>query len=320
MPGPGEVPIDDFLEAEQAAESANSGDTPEQFLTRLRQLYYPGTDPAGLTFREIFFDQLMINAPVRSPDGTRRVLTSAGMNAAFFDRLAARAFENASPPQSPDNPSPYVIDLSGARVDIGHVLLTVDAIFHPDAGLPFNTFGIPPIDPASWVADLGTAAVWTEKDGRGTPDAPRRLPPDVSGNPDFLGYFRMSAPDTDLTGDIDGFNIASLWIGSGGNLSTVLVDYYLDLDAHLGGYRRRFRTFITEQLGDPDDPATWRINRSLWEKRINRFNDLIWAGVFGSLLSLSPPPLNSWTFTPAALDTFFAWLEEGVNVEKDTFP
>jgi hypothetical protein len=38
MLGAGELTVDDFLEAEQAAESANSDDTPEQFLTRLRQL------------------------------------------------------------------------------------------------------------------------------------------------------------------------------------------------------------------------------------------------------------------------------------------
>src|SRR3954451_18508871 len=40
----GNVNLDDFLEAVQAAESANSGDTSEEFLTRFRQLYHPGTD------------------------------------------------------------------------------------------------------------------------------------------------------------------------------------------------------------------------------------------------------------------------------------
>jgi len=57
-PTPGDLTVDDFMEAVQAAESANPSDSPEQSLTRFRQLYYPGTDPESLTIREAAFDRL----------------------------------------------------------------------------------------------------------------------------------------------------------------------------------------------------------------------------------------------------------------------
>jgi hypothetical protein len=313
----GEMNVDDFLEAVQAAESANASDSPEEFLTRIRQLYYPGTDPIGLTFREVAFDQLMPSSPVRQAGGSRRVLGPGGMDGLMFLRLAQRAYENAAPPLPPDNPSPYLVDATGTRVDIGHFLLTMEAVFHPTAGSPYSTFGIPAIDPASFVADLGSAAVWAEQNG--VPDAPRTLPPDATGNPDFPGYFAMSAPDPDLVGDIDGFNIASQWQSTGGSLSVPLVAYYLDGEVDPGGYRRRFRDFVNDQIGDPDDPASWRSDRARLEKRINRFNDLFAAGATSAFLTLTPPPPRSWRFTPDALDAFYDWLDLGVAAEKDTF-
>jgi|tagenome__1003787_1003787.scaffolds.fasta_scaffold20973908_3 hypothetical protein len=128
----------------------------------------------------------------------------------------------------------------------------------------------------------------------------------------------MSAPDPDLLGDIDGFNIASLWIGAGVDLSTPLVAYYLD-GPEPGGYRQRFRTFVANQFGDPDDPSSWRGNAASRQQRINRFDDLFAAGPAGSLLAMTPPPPRSWAFTSDALDTFFGWLEEAVNMERSRF-
>jgi peptidoglycan hydrolase-like protein with peptidoglycan-binding domain len=323
-PGPpiilgfGEMTVDDLLEAVQAAEGANAADTPEEFLTRLRQLYYPGTDPAGLTIREAAFDQLMLTSPVRQANGTRRILTPAGMDATMFARLSTRAFENAHPPQPPDNPGPYVVDDTATRVDLGHVLLTIDAVFHPVPGVPYTRFGIPSIDPASWVADVGTAAVWAEQNGdAGGADAPTKLPPSPTDNVDE--YFRMSAPDSDLVGDIDGFNIANIWIGTGGNLSVPLAAYYIDGDTAPGGYRRRYRDFLANNVGDPDNPPSWRSMTALFETRINRFNDLFFIGAIGALTTLSPPPPKSWRRTHDVLELFFGFLERGVNTEKDTF-
>ena len=315
---PGDVLLDDFIEALQDAASANSADTDAQFLTRLRQLYYPGTDPDGLSFREVAFDRLLPDAPFKFADGSRRILTPAGMNPLFFARLAQHAPENPTPAKPLDNPSPYLIDATGSRVDIGHVLLTLDALLHPRAASPYSDFGVPAIDPASWIADLGIAAVWTEQNG--VPDAPRVLPPLVpSGNPDFDGYFAMSAPDPDLLGDVDGFNIASSWL-VGQSLSSAIIRYYVDGDTAPGVYRQRFRTFMTTLFGtfDPDAP-TLTSSVKFWTPRVDRFNDLFAAGAIGSILSLTPPPPKSWQFSADALAKFFQWLISGEKVETDRF-
>jgi hypothetical protein len=69
-----------------------------------------------------------------------------------YRHLAARADENAVQ----DNPSPYLVLANGTRVDVGHVLLGLDALIHSTpAEDPFKTYQVPAIDPASWVADLG---------------------------------------------------------------------------------------------------------------------------------------------------------------------
>lgn len=315
--GPGDLPLDDFLEALQAAESANPQDTPDQLLTRVRQLYYPGTDPDGLTFREVAFDHLLPDAPFRLPDGTRRILTPAGMDPIFFHRLTQRAPENPRPGRPLDNPSPYLIDVTGARVDLGHVLLTIDALLHPRAGDPYQTFGVPTIDPASWVADVGTAAVWTEENG--IPDAPHVLPLLPSGQHDLDGYFKMSAPDADLLGDIDGFNIATGWL-PGTSLSSVLIRYYMDGETLPGAYRHRFRTFMASLIGS-SQPSAEQLTGAIafWRPRVDRFNDLFMAGSFGAFLTLTPPPLRQWRFTSDVIAMFLQWLIDGERVESGRF-
>ena len=186
----GELFGEDYILAVKDAEAAFPGDMPEHMLTRIRQMYYPGTRLDGLTFRETFFDQLMLDAPVREAGGARRMLKSPPLNQTAFARLTASAFENAAPPLPPDNPGPYLVDPEGQRVDIGHTLLTIDALVHTSTGQPYLDFGIPSIDPAWWVADVGIAAVWAEQDG---PDAPRILPKLPAGDPDTAGYFVLSA-------------------------------------------------------------------------------------------------------------------------------
>lgn len=311
-PGPGEMSVDDFLEAVQAAESGFS-DSPVEFLTRLRQMYYPG--PEINTIEESKFDRLMPDAPVKLPDGSRRLILMGSMDVPMWRRLTQKAYENAVPPAPPDNPSPYVVDLTGGRVDIGHLLLTLEALIHPKAGQPYSDYGVPAIDPASWVADVGIAAVWAEKDG--VPGAPRRLSRDAAGRPDLDGWWAVSAPPADLAGDVDGFNVAELWTDLQGPLSRPLAAYYLDFDNQPGGYRRRFRTFVTQQFGNPGDPASWRTDRARWEKRINTFNDLFSDGL--GALSTFTPPNRSWAHTPTYLDYFYRWLEGGLAYEMANY-
>jgi len=198
----------------------------------------------------------------------------------------------------------------------------MDASGHPRAAIPYLTFRVPAIDPASWVADLGSAAAWAEQDGK--PDAPRVLPRRPDGQPDLDGYYKMSAPDADLVGDIDGFNVWNDWIGRGGSLSSVLIAYYYDGNVTpngKGGYRRRFRSFLANQIGSlPQSSGQLAATNAVWQKRINRFNDLFAAGAMSALLTFSPPARRQWRFTPDVFARFLQWLEDGARTETSRFP
>ncbi|WP_167736150.1 peptidoglycan-binding protein [Nocardioides sp. 503] len=312
--GPGEMTLDDFVEAFQAAEGANPGDSPEEFLTRVRQLYYPGTDPDGLTFREIAFDRLLPDAPRLLPDGSRRLLTPAGMDPVFFGRLSMRAPENPVPGRPLDNPSPYFYDATATRVDLGHLLLTVDALLHPRADTPYSDFPVPAIDPASWVADIGIGAVWAEQDG--VPDAPRVLPRLPDGQPDLDGYYLMSAPEADLVGDVDGFNLVTSML-AGSSMSTTLVRYYVDGEQP-ALFRQRWRAFANTVFGTSDPLADDLIAAvSTWTTRVDRFNDLFAAGSFGSLLSVPDP--RQWRHSSDFVARFFQTILDQLAVETDRF-
>ena len=315
--GQGEMTLDDLIEAVQAAEQVNGVDTTDEFITRLRQLYYPGVDPDGLTFREVAFDHLLPDAPFKAPDGSRRVLTPAGMDSIFFGRLSMRAPENPTPGHPLDNPSPYFYDTTATRVDLGHVILTIDAILHPRADVPYADFGIPAIDVASWVADLGMAAVWAEQDG--VPDAPRVLPRNPDGGADLDGYYQMAAPATDLIGDIDGFNIAaSMLVGE--SLSATMIKYYVDGETKPGIYRQRFRMFLAALLGTANpDKAALAAAVTAWTPRVDRFNDLFAMGPFDALFTLKPPPPRKWMFTSDVIAKFLQMLTAQLAIETDRF-
>ena len=230
--------------------------------------------------------------------------------------MTASAFENNAPPQPPDNPGPYIVDADGYRVDIGHVFLTIDALTHTTAGIPYTNYGVPSVDPAWWVADIGIAAVWAERDG---PDAPRVLSKLQSGDADVPGYFSMSAPDADLFGDIDGWSILELWKSTGGSLSDILTAYYLsNADA---GFHRRIRTFVGDHFGDPDptglDPFPGAA-RAFWLRRINRFCDLFAAGS-SALTTLNPPP-GTWVFAEQVFNRFLSWLYTQYKKETESHP
>jgi hypothetical protein len=281
-------------------------------------MYYPGTNPRGLTINEARFDQLMVNAPVREPNGQRRLISAPLVGALAFGRLTAAAYENAAPPDEPDNPGPYIVDPEGNRVDVGHVLLTLDALIHDVAGYPFSMYGIPTIDPASWVADLGIAATWAEED---EPERPRLLPRLPSGEADIAGYYEMSAPTPDLLGDIDGTSILELWKSIGGPLSEVLTAYYLGGASGPAAFHRRFRTFASLLFGAADmaGPVLFPgMVRPVWVGRIDRFNDLYVHGI--ASLVTQAPPRRHWIFSDQVLDRFLAFVCTGLSRERTLHP
>src|SRR5205085_2725155 len=138
-----------------------------------------------------------------------------------YRHLTAHADENAIG----DNPSPYILLPDGRRADVGHLLLGVDALLHPRTVWPYADYGVPNIDPSSWVADLGFASMWMtqhEESGHSPPGAPV-----YPSTPNMDAYFRASAPDEDLLGDVESFGVQEQWGRmAGANLSAVLRAYY----------------------------------------------------------------------------------------------
>jgi hypothetical protein len=200
---------------------------------------------------------------------------------------------------------------------VGHVLLTIDALVHDVTGPPYTDFGIPSVDPAWWVADIGIAAVWAENDG---PDPPRVLPKLPTGEADIEGYYKMSAPPADLLGDIDGVSILELWKSIGGPLSDVLIAYYLGGAGSPAVFQRRFRTFADLHFGPPNPTGPILFPgmvRPPWVARINRFNDLFDAGA-SSLVST--PVRRQWAFTDQVLDRFLAFVFTGHVRESALHP
>lgn len=311
----GDLSIDELIEAVDGTETVSSGATAQEIVTMIRQLYYPGTHADGLSIQESKFDRLLPDAPIRRPDGSRRILTPADTEPIFFHRLSQRAPENPTLERPLDNPSPMVIDLTGERVDLGHVLLTMDALLHPRADEPYSTYGVPAIDVASWVADVGLAALWAEQDGQ--PDAPIVLPRRQDGQVDIDGYIRMAAPDADLLGDIDGFNITHSR-QPGTPLSQALRVYYFDGERP-GNYRHRFRMFSDRFFGTKEpDSATLTMSMAQWTPRVDRFNDL-YAGGMSSFFKFDPPPLRQWIYTSDTVAYFFQWLLNHLEVEANRF-
>src|SRR4029077_17276479 len=92
-------------------------------------------------------------------DGGYRHIEAHHLPVPVYRALSAQADENGIQ----DNPSPYVVGANREQIDVGHALLGLDALLHPGPNNPFKAMGIPNIDPASWIGDLGVAGNWIEK-------------------------------------------------------------------------------------------------------------------------------------------------------------
>lgn len=329
------IPIKDFIHYVEIVEKSYPKDTRDEIVTRLRLLYYSG----------IAFSQLLPGA--RTED---RVETSTGMvtdksrapleneiGKDAFEHLTAHADENATG----DNPSPYVKLENGERIDVGHLLLGLDALIqlHPSSGEPshsppgepYKTFGVPAIDPASWVADLGIAAVEAQRyeyqqwkasklSVPGTFTALNKLSKTAAKDP-----FKESAPAEDLIGDVDSFGLGvSYFAAPEQSLSQAMKTYYLGAGS-LSSKGHRYRTFCaTNALSYEQDGASiaWTFDRKALIHRIDRFNDLYAAGKVGSVVAAAEnktlgwsPERGGWKYTRVMLEKFLAWLKPRVEKE-----
>lgn len=325
------IPIADFISYVEVVEKSYPVDKPREILTRIRQQYY-------FDFR---FQQLIPDAPsfvpAKKDPGAGWELRRLGpelMDPNVYPHLSAKADEVGFQ----DNPSPYVIARNKDEIDIGHVLLGLDALLHRTTGRPFTSFGIPSIDPASWVGDLAPAVTWTslhKKNAKPARDAPKKAGQLI--NADFDQYYEWSAPQADLLGDADAFGMSAQWVlKPDQRLSQVLREYY---QGNPEPVKRRWRTFCN--FIDPADhlpmfPFTLFNSGhdalfeaeplGRWTRRIDRLADLL---VFGNQdlsdklwLAIVPPPAAppapapvNFPETHLALNKFADWLRKQLESE-----
>jgi hypothetical protein len=305
LTGPGAViPVDRFVAYLEEAEQAFAADSPADVLSRIRTTYYSG----------FLVEQLLPDARAR---GGRTLNGNPRLGRTALRHLTARADENGVG----DNPAPYLLLPSGEQVDVGHLVLGLDALLHPRTAVPFSAYGVPNIDATGWVADVGMASVWTTKHAEGEPDprASRRL-----AAADRDAYYRMSAPDADLLGDVDVFALWAGWgLPAGQPLSAALRAYYLG-HRRPPGMRWRWRAFAAANrlaYGHAGGRVAWDPAwRRGWIRRIDRFNDVYGAGVGGSLWgTLTRPSHRIWPETPYMLAVFLGWAAPLLEAELATW-
>ncbi len=316
------IPLAGFIGYVEDVERGYPGDTPAQILTRIRTEYYSG----------FAFETLIPGAPYQERIGTRRVFSrqwgeevevpitrprrieESAVGAPAYQHLTAHADENALG----DNPSPYVVMPGGNRLDVGHLLLGLDALLNPSTGSPYSNYGVPNIDPSSWVADLGIASVWmTVHEETGSPHGDVVNPPATA---DFDTYYNKSAPPEDLLADVDSFGARAQWNAvSGQRVSQVIRNYYCA--AGSASVQRRFQIFCAANglsytrsgnsiTWDPSLPPTL-------VARINRFNDLYNSGSFGAARAIITGGIQhrTWPRTSAVVQRFLAWVKQNLEAE-----
>ena len=322
------IPLADFIRYIEAVERAYPADTPEQILTRIRTLYYSGRA----------FEHLIPTAPVIEaivPMPARRVGPNAVTYATLprtvgprvgtdaYTHLTARADEN----RRGDNPSPYIVMPDNSQIDIGHLLLAMDALAHPSTMIPYTTYGVPNEDPAGWIADLGLASYWTdyhERTGRSPGDAAIH-PPSAS----FDQYYAASAPEADLLADVDAYGAVQVRGGSATQpLSQTIRAYYSGTPAAAPALHRRWRTFCARNRLSytiaPGGRITWAANlESIWVPRIDRMADLAEAGpggAFWSVITPGTPARRQRRYSRMAFQRFLAWIQPRLEAEIAAHP
>lgn len=322
------IPIDKFIEYVEAVETAYPEDTPTDIITRIRVQYYSG----------IAFESLIPDAHFEdhhwflNPDiawTTSRHMDEDRINEVdpeAYSHLTAHADENGLG----DNPSPYIVLQNGERIDVGHLLLGLDALIHPNTGDPYATYGIPNIDPSSWAADLGIASVWTtlhEESGSPPKGAPVKL-----DTPDLDAYYNMSAPTEDLLSDVDSFGLHGqyAWIPGGQPLSLALRGYYLGLGDMAPSVSRRWQTFCRRNgltYTNTGNAVSWTsgLEASL-VTRIDTFNDMYAAGGAGAMWEMVKAKVGNtisrriWPHTPEVVNRFLTWIGSQLTTELATRP
>jgi hypothetical protein len=312
------IPIERFIQYVEEVERANPGDQPQEILSRIRVQYYGSSSQSSI----IAFDQLIPEAHaidlVQSGDPE---MPSVSLVPRRLGSVSAEArshlLAHADEYRPGDNPSPYLLLPNKERIDVGHLFLGLDALLHPRTASPYTDYGVPNIDPAGWVADVGIASVWLThaEEGDPHPGAPPNPPPATVDN-----YFRLSAPDEDLLGDIDAYRAQQQWQEQPGTLSAAIRRYYLG-GAGTGGADVRYQTFCAKAgltFQRSGNSITWDTKwRYPLIDRIDRFNDLYESGKWGAIKAMTVGSVEHrfWPRTAIMLDKFLNWLKPRLEDE-----
>ncbi|PSB17901.1 hypothetical protein C7B65_17005, partial [Phormidesmis priestleyi ULC007] len=334
------VGIDRFIDIVEKVEAVYKNDTPQQIITRLRRLYYPGNSGldllAGIKNQQAF--ALLPHAPnylqgsasdVFPPE---RRIDKAYLNEvdkSAYAILTAKANENGIE----DNPSPYiVIPGRNEMIDIGHMLLTLDALLHPGSNAPYSDpyYNVPTIDPASWVADVSIGSVWLTLKQNGTSQEGTpinlKLSSSIPTKEEIDEYYKASAPEADILGDVDGFGLFDRFNSpdrKDQRLSTHLKEYYLQTGNDIKfSIRSRWKTFAAKFQATPIE-ATFDADeltapvKQAWVDRINRLNNLFGdGGIAATIAPVLRNPNWNWTYTKAMFDRFVEYVQEQLKNER----
>lgn len=337
----GNIPVAEYIDCVRKVEAAFPNATMPQVLGSLRRLYY-----GGILFDFLLPDSTFITEPdpraMRVPGGRLPDALPYLNDKKTLERLKSRADENGSG----DNPSPYLVH-KGSKgeelIDVGHLLLTFDALLNPATSDPFTTFGTPNKDIASWVADLAIAAYWSDYletegkvqfitsadfvtiEGRDANALRNKMLATAGGLSDdsFMSY---SVPDSDLLGDVDGFTMKQLSMAFPNlPLSSLLYRYYLNPSGKFVDKRYWFFCQMNQlnyNYGRRDWTYVDDIHKTYVE-RIDRCVQLFYAGLFGSagrtagqLFSCNEPV--AWKGHRASkvmLQKFLGWLKPRLEEE-----
>lgn len=320
----GVLSVSDFIAAVRNAEEKYNQLSIYEFVSCLRQLYY-----SDLGFQLLLPDS--VGSERRYGSSPFPVL----LDRKFISMLRMKADENGRE----DNPSPY-IQMPGAPdslVDIGHMLLTIDALRFPRTDDPYKAYKVPAIDPASWVADLAIAAYWNEVFvAEGRPGLAKARFVTLTGARDeqalvkkifdaptlnIATFYAWSAPLPDLLGDIDGFGLYKLaTIFPTSPLFEIFQKFYTGDTA---ASKKRFSDFcIANEINYDRGRQDWIdydvIDRR-WTARMDRCIDLFmsdWKTVLGINFASSPAPApKTYNASPKVLRIFMDWLKAKLQAE-----
>ncbi len=330
------IELDVFIKLVQNVEKAYPNDSAKETVTRIRDLYYSSSSlaigrllpnaPNNEVVEETNYRPEMINNPVYSyiPRRVRRI----DVGDATYNRLTSQADENVvyGKPKG-DNPSPYILLPNRKLVDVGHLLLTLDAKLNPGSKSPYSSYNVPTIDPASWVADIGIASVWvttheySEKpNSQAPPNMRLSIPPTTS---ELDEYYKASAPEADLLGNADGFGLFNDW-NSSQSLSEALRNYYLGSQGRPAGVNRRWLKFclLNGFVTNENDQVRWKPKLQLmneWIPRINNFCNLYAPGPKGAQNTIVTFGLwrynQQWRYTPYMLNKFLDYVITNLSAE-----